>query len=86
MQLDPEVEAPGPQDRAELLDDVGRVVRRPVRTGLPAHTGDPGSRQDLSTGAGRPSSNAATGGEVTSVIAASGYAARSAASAGCATT
>ena len=58
----------------------------PSGPGSPRTPATRGAARTVSTGEGRPSSNAATGGEVTSVIAASGYAARSAASAGCATT
>ena len=47
VQLHPQVEVARPQGRAERLDDLGRVVRRPVRAGLPPHARDPRSGQHL---------------------------------------
>ena len=47
VQLHPQVEPPGAHGRAELLDDLGRVVRRAVRPGLTAHPGHPRGGQHL---------------------------------------
>ena len=64
----------------------GRSSGGPSGPGSPRTPDTRGAASTSSTGDGRPASSAATGGEVTSVIVASGYAARSAARAGWATT
>ncbi len=43
----PRSKSPRPHGRAERLDDLGRVVRRPVRAGLPPHARDPRGGQHL---------------------------------------